>query len=282
MVPMADFMNHSLTNLTISTCHFDDENSVVNFYSKISYNPGEQVYITYCRESNFELLKSYALFIENNEIQFFELFVSEVQVKELCARNARLQKLKFDFLEHEKLYLSDGYYGIRMDDFPLRLVQLFRVLCFDEEGNDGDYNVVDEILVKWKTCLQQEMISFKNEMEAYRAIIECCQLHLARFPTSLDEDEVQRSEGWENMTENQRLALLFRIEEKKSVLRLQQIMGSMLALLQSYLPAKESLATAAEEGKESFCAPTTSTPKISSFPLVVALYDEALVHQTSK
>jgi hypothetical protein len=44
------------------------------------------VYITYCTDSNFELIKTYAMMVEDNEIKYTELtlFLDEVMTARIC------------------------------------------------------------------------------------------------------------------------------------------------------------------------------------------------------
>jgi hypothetical protein len=115
MVPMADLINHSLTNDNVSKYTFDDKTQTFIVHVQQPYAEGEQVrpgaciwttaaytcshsqriplttttthrqvFITYCTDSNFELLKTYAMMVEDNYNKYTEITLDETTIARIC------------------------------------------------------------------------------------------------------------------------------------------------------------------------------------------------------
>lgn len=102
-----------------------------------------QVFITYCRESNFEYLKTYAMITENNEIKYTEVFLGDDFIAQVCSDESERRKRK-EYLSQRALQrqyilivlfsldlktnlIIIRTYPIKSEEFPLGLVQTLRL-----------------------------------------------------------------------------------------------------------------------------------------------------------
>ncbi|ELR25271.1 rubisco lsmt substrate-binding protein [Acanthamoeba castellanii str. Neff] len=199
MVPMADLINHSLTNDNVSKYTFDDKTQTFIVHVQQPYAEGEQVFITYCTDSNFELLKTYAMMVEDNYNKYTEIRLDETTIARICPDEVeRLTKTR----ALTQRGLAKQTYPVKSEEFPLDLVQALRLYHLPLTDSHTE-----------STCFETDPVSVQNELMVYDTIAGCVKELLSQYPITAQEDAAMLAHD-PRLSATARLAVAYRREDK--------------------------------------------------------------------
>ncbi|KAL6052233.1 Rubisco lsmt substrate-binding protein [Balamuthia mandrillaris] len=237
MLPMGDMFNHSLTNSNVSSFFYDNQSEEYNIFIKRNYTTGEQVFITYNLESNYEMLVGYGLFFEDNALQITRLrfsprsflaarspsFAFVSSSKENEEKKAKIRR----FLKVKEIWKKEEY-ELMADELPVELVRTLRLLFVMVD----DFCKTENAEERWEACwLEDDTTDLCTERNVFACLAGLCCDQLAAFPTSLDEDLMLVASSQSSVGGNYVTALKYRITEKRFLQRMQQTFDLMTAAM---------------------------------------------------
>mmetsp|Transcript_11265 Transcript_11265/g.26757 ORF Transcript_11265/g.26757 Transcript_11265/m.26757 type:complete len:242 (+) Transcript_11265:372-1097(+) len=171
LAPYADLLNHSPASNAIFEAEktWMAEGYEIVCYADRMYGQMEQVYLSYGKRSNQELLLLYGFVIDRNP--FDEVVLRVAIDPELTPRFAE----KSAFLKRggRKDSLS---FPLRVDRFPDELIQFTRFAVMTEADGpllEADYT---------------KPLSRDNEEAARAAVVDACAAALSNYPRTIEED----------------------------------------------------------------------------------------------
>ena len=189
IAPFADLLNHKRSR---DTKWFFSENE--NYFGIIALkniNKGFQVYDSYGRKSNVRYLLNYGFTIENNEDDDIQIKIS---LDSKCINYQ--QKINLVSIFPKRIfYLSKNIEDIQTFQF----FSFVRLLIYDGNIENVNFNFP---------------ISFQNEIQVLKKIIEIINLELMNYNKSLNEDLLYLKENKSKISFNEYNCYIIRISEK--------------------------------------------------------------------
>ena len=189
IAPFADLLNHKRSR---DTKWFFSENE--NFFGIIALkniNKGFQVYDSYGRKSNVRYLLNYGFTIENNEDDDIQI---QISLDSKCINFQ--QKINLVSIFPKRIfYLSKNIEDIQTFQF----FSFVRLLIYDGNIENVNFNFP---------------ISFQNEIQVLKKIIEIINLELMNYNKSLNEDLLYLKENKSKISFNEYNCYIIRISEK--------------------------------------------------------------------
>ena len=190
IAPFADLLNHKRSR---DTKWFFSENE--NFFGIIALkniNKGFQVYDSYGRKSNVRYLLNYGFTIENNEDDDIQI---QISLDSNCINFQ--QKINLVSIFPKRIfYLSKNIEDIQTFQF----FSFVRLLIYDGNIENVNFNFP---------------ISFQNEIQVLKKIIEIINLELMNYNKSLNEDLLYLKENKSKISFNEYNCNIIRISEKE-------------------------------------------------------------------
>ena len=189
IAPFADLLNHKRSR---DTKWFFSENE--NYFGIIALkniNKGFQVYDSYGRKSNLRYLLNYGFTIENNEDDDIQI---QISLDSKCINFQ--QKINLVSIFPKRIfYLSKNIEDIQTFQF----FSFVRLLIYDGNVENVNFNFP---------------ISFQNEIQVLKKIIEIINLELMNYNKSLNEDLLYLKENKSKISFNEYNCYIIRISEK--------------------------------------------------------------------
>ena len=189
IAPFADLLNHKRSR---DTKWFFSENE--NYFGIIALkniNKGFQVYDSYGRKSNLRYLLNYGFTIENNEDDDIQI---QISLDSKCINFQ--QKINLVSIFPKRIfYLSKNIEDIQTFQF----FSFVRLLIYDGNIENVNFNFP---------------ISFQNEIQVLKKIIEIINLELMNYNKSLNEDLLYLKENKSKISFNEYNCYIIRISEK--------------------------------------------------------------------
>ena len=189
IAPFADLLNHKRSR---DTKWFFSENE--NYFGIIALkniNKGFQVYDSYGRKSNVRYLLNYGFTIENNEDDDIQI---QISLDSKCINFQ--QKINLVSIFPKRIfYLSKNIEDIQTFQF----FSFVRLLIYDGNVENVNFNFP---------------ISFQNEIQVLKKIIEIINLELMNYNKSLNEDLLYLKENKSKISFNEYNCYIIRISEK--------------------------------------------------------------------
>ncbi len=189
IAPFADLLNHKRSR---DTKWFFSENE--NYFGIIALkniNKGIQVYDSYGRKSNVRYLLNYGFTIENNEDDDIQI---QISLDSNCINYQ--QKINLVSVFPTRIfYLSKNIEDIQTFQF----FSFVRLLIYDGNVENVNFNFP---------------ISFQNEIQVLKKIIEIMNLELMNYNKSLNEDLLYLKENKSKISFNEYNCYIIRISEK--------------------------------------------------------------------
>ncbi|KAF5841378.1 hypothetical protein DUNSADRAFT_13246 [Dunaliella salina] len=199
MCPVMDLINHSSREQSeVSYDYFLDSYTVA---ASKPYAKGEQVFVSYGRQTNDSLLQYYG-FVEADNPNDCYLMTNMLR---LLKDKATLDKGRLDALEKDGLLSSLKLVSIAPTGFPASTLQALRFLiASDAEASKG--------LSAFESGASAEI-----EARLAEVLVHACSSELDSLGTTLAEDQalLQSAKSAKAMPGPDRLAVAFRIEKKK-------------------------------------------------------------------
>lgn len=221
-VPYADMLNHKRPRETSWT--YDDTRQGFIIDAIVDIERGQPVHDSYGRKSNTRFLLNYGFINRNNdaddlpitlEIKMTDpLFVEKN--KGLHGGRWRSYNFMADYEEEVTFKVLSFLRLVEYDGAAAHLATLVanaekelkdrmkRNQNMDDSSDDDN-----DPLFKGENL---RAISYRNEMAVHKTLVEIFTAHMAKYPTTLAEDEAILKQ---ELTENQNNCVLFRIGEKK-------------------------------------------------------------------
>jgi hypothetical protein len=212
---------------------------VIIVYADRAYKKFEQVFISYGTKSNAELLLLYGFALDRNPYNSVDLSVA------LSAEDDPMYAAKLKWLQGRGMGSDAGRatYPLYSDRFPEELLRFLRLACIDKEqltlGIQAE-RPTDEDDAPWQLdregriasaaptvyelrllpdCNRQ--LSLDNEAMALTCISQACEVALARYPTSEEDDSklIADRNMFGMLSRNARMAVRLRRTEKRLLKR---------------------------------------------------------------
>jgi histone-lysine N-methyltransferase SETD3 len=176
-----------------------------------------QVLITYGQKSNAELVLLYGFVIDRNRFDEVELRVS------LASDDPRYDD-KAAFLRSVGLTPEQAF-PLLIDRYSNELVQFLRLCCATPA--DGPLGAIRF----------NDPISLANEVAVYEALVEGCNVALAQYPETEEEDAklMGNAQMFAVLSRRQRMAVKLRRNEKRILLRTIRVCDAEIAELEGAL-----------------------------------------------
>eukprot|EP00871_Galdieria_phlegrea_P000740 jgi/Galph1/1667/GphlegSOOS_G337.1 len=198
LVPYADLLNHNC----FCSAFIDEED--VSFsrgrlkeavvYADRSYQPYEQVYVSYGPRSNQELLLLYGFSLERNPFDCVEISIG------LDPQDPSVHK-KREILESCGK-TSEQVFPLYADRYAVEMIEFLRFCCAEESELEADFG---------------KIVSQRNEESARERLINYLVSQLNAYDTTIEEDEqlIRNRSMFQKLEKNQRMAIRQRLGEKR-------------------------------------------------------------------
>jgi len=190
LVPLADMFNHAPG---ASSGDLNVEGTYFSFNASKSYVTGEQLYVSYGRKSNYELMFNYGFALDNNPDDFMTIHFS-----------LKSSNLVQSIVEPLLKAVDPAYKDIRLipNRVPLALLRVFRLSVMEF----SELEVVAD-------ALQGKSVSLVNELRSYRSAIGAISNLYRSYTSSIEEDyELLKT----NLSNRVRNAVIVRKGQKRN------------------------------------------------------------------
>ena len=190
IAPFADLLNHKRSRDT--KWFFSGNENFFGIIALKNINKGFQVYDSYGRKSNVRYLLNYGFTIENNEDDDIQI---QISLDSNCINFQ--QKINLVSIFPKRIfYLSKNIEDIQTFQF----FSFVRLLIYDGNIENVNFNFP---------------ISFQNEIQVLKKIIEIINLELMNYNKSLNEDLLYLKENKSKISFNEYNCNIIRISEKE-------------------------------------------------------------------
>ena len=200
LIPFWDLANHD--NGQLST-DYDDEEKVIKCMAHRDFKKDEEFTIFYGARGNHDLLVHNGFVFENNDHDC-------LQIKLGISKNDPLAKTKFELLA--RLTVSpQGHFALKKSEKPVdqMLLAFLRVMCLNTKEQLDSWAEEEKI-----RDLLNEKTDEDLDKKAFQYLLTRCTLLLRSYPTTL-EDDVEKMEKSDNLSQSVRFCLALRMAEKK-------------------------------------------------------------------
>lgn len=207
LVPMADMLNHKRPNET--DWDYSDAKGCFTITTVKDMRKGEQVFDSYGRKCNSRFFVNYGFSLVENEDNQIAIKVCVPVDVEMYADKIRLLGTTTKSAQIPRQYSFKGTKDI-LSLLRIAFASEQQMKAWRGEGRRGYLHV---------NTRDVPPISLQNECRALTSLAQTCTAYLARFDTTLAEDEKLLSglepEAEKALTRNQRNAVLMRRGEKQ-------------------------------------------------------------------
>ncbi|CAB4305010.1 unnamed protein product [Prunus armeniaca] len=171
LVPWADMLNHSCE--VDAFLDYDKSSQGVVFSTDVSYEPGEQVFISYGKKSNGELLLSYGFVPREgtNPRDSVELSLS-------ISKSDKCYKEKLEALRKHGLSASQCY-PIQVTGWPLELMA-YAYLAVSPPSMSGQFEEMAAAASN-KSTTKKDLRYSEIEEEALQFILDSCEVSISKY-----------------------------------------------------------------------------------------------------
>eukprot|EP00168_Porphyra_purpurea_P001252 TRINITY_DN11581_c0_g1_i1.p2 TRINITY_DN11581_c0_g1~~TRINITY_DN11581_c0_g1_i1.p2 ORF type:complete len:429 (-),score=124.73 TRINITY_DN11581_c0_g1_i1:52-1338(-) len=193
LAPLADMLNH---DVEASTLQYSEDGSHVLIAATRDYAKGDQLFASYGKKSNYDLLAMYGFVVEDNAND-------AMQINFQLNPGNLVQSIVEPLLRvadpnYKKLFIG-------RNTLPVTLLRLFRLNVMDF----SELEFVDR-------ALRGQAVSLANEVKAFRAAIQSLAGMLKAYPTTIEEDAALLAR--DDISDNVRAAVIVR-KGQKEILR---------------------------------------------------------------
>jgi len=241
LAPMYDLSNHDPHTKT--SFGWNSRARSLTVSAGKHYIPGEQIYMSYGSKANFDLLYVYGIAFVHNPYGSVRVGVPQLpadhrEVIEAIAKHNKVDLLMSKLVRYDDIYKVPDNMLQTMRISLLRRYDLERLGISNwnasanlERGQHVVHAQVNPASSPQYYVHALEPISLYNELCVFMFLLRSLIKRYAKYSTSLATDWSLHSntEFWQSIERKQRLAIIFRIDEKQNVLHMYKTIQSRRA-----------------------------------------------------